>query len=67
MDSEAEQAFQLFDVAGKGFIDLEDLRRSCAQLGEDLTAEQLESMLELAGSNGRVSREEFEKLWEHIG
>ncbi|CAA22608.1 hypothetical protein POMI540_0130 [Schizosaccharomyces pombe] len=66
MDEEAEEAFDLFDVTHKGYIDFEDLRRSCAQLGENLTKEQLQLMLDLAGTNGKVSREEFAELWIHI-
>ncbi|EPY50741.1 hypothetical protein SPOG_00718 [Schizosaccharomyces cryophilus OY26] len=66
MDEEAEEAFDLFDVTHKGFIDFEDLRRSCALLGEDLTQEQLKLMLDIAGTNGRVTREEFAQLWIHL-
>ncbi|EPX74622.1 uncharacterized protein SOCG_02105 [Schizosaccharomyces octosporus yFS286] len=66
MDEEAEEAFDLFDVTHKGFIDFEDLKRSCSLLGEDLTQDQLQLMLEIAGTNGRVNREEFAQLWLHL-
>ncbi|WBW72531.1 EF hand family protein, centrin-like [Schizosaccharomyces osmophilus] len=66
MDEEADEAFDLFDITHKGFIDFEDLKRSCSLLGEDLTHDQLQLMLEIAGTNGRVNREEFAQLWFHL-
>ncbi|KAJ5679307.1 Calcium-binding EF-hand [Penicillium macrosclerotiorum] len=54
------RAFELFDEGGKGFIDLEDLRRVARELGETgLEEEELRAMIEefdLEGAGG-VTRE----------
>lgn len=56
------RAFELFDDGGKGFIDLEDLRRVARELGETgLEEEELRAMIEefdLEGAGG-VTREAF--------
>ncbi|KAJ5156622.1 hypothetical protein N7492_009425 [Penicillium capsulatum] len=56
------RAFELFDEGGKGFIDLEDLRRVARELGETgLEEEELRAMIEefdLEGAGG-VTREAF--------
>lgn len=56
------RAFELFDDGGKGFIDLEDLRRVARELGETgLEEEELRAMIEefdLEGVGG-VTREAF--------
>ncbi|KKZ68009.1 hypothetical protein EMCG_06351 [[Emmonsia] crescens] len=56
------RAFELFDEGGKGFIDLEDLRRVARELGETgLEEEELRAMIEefdLEGVGG-VTREGF--------
>ncbi|PLN85207.1 P-loop containing nucleoside triphosphate hydrolase protein [Aspergillus taichungensis] len=59
---EIMRAFELFDEGGKGFIDIEDLRRVARELGETgLEEDELRAMIEefdLEGSGG-VSREAF--------
>ena len=56
------RAFELFDEGGKGYIDLEDLRRVARELGETgLEEEELRAMIEefdLEGVGG-VTREGF--------
>lgn len=56
------RAFELFDEGGKGYIDLEDLRRVARELGETgLEEEELRAMIEefdLEGVGG-VTREAF--------
>ncbi|KAJ5871709.1 uncharacterized protein N7529_004062 [Penicillium soppii] len=56
------RAFELFDEGGKGYIDLEDLRRVARELGETgLEEEELRAMIEefdLEGAGG-VTREAF--------
>ncbi|KAL2866593.1 putative cell division control protein Cdc31 [Aspergillus lucknowensis] len=62
------RAFELFDEGGKGFIDLEDLRRVARELGETgLEEEELRAMIEefdLEGVGG-VTREAFVSIcWQ---
>ncbi|KAG7366280.1 EF hand domain containing protein [Nitzschia inconspicua] len=56
--------FRLFDMDGKGYIDLNDLERVALELGEhDMTQEELLEMLERAANNqGRVGLEEFTRM-----
>ncbi|KAG2419549.1 hypothetical protein HFD88_004345 [Aspergillus terreus] len=62
------RAFELFDEGGKGFIDLEDLRRVARELGETgLEEEELRAMIEefdLEGVGG-VTRDAFVSIcWQ---
>ncbi|KKK21107.1 cell division control protein, partial [Aspergillus ochraceoroseus] len=62
------RAFELFDEGGKGYIDLEDLRRVARELGETgLEEEELRAMIEefdLEGVGG-VTREAFVSIcWQ---
>ena len=59
---EIDRAFDLFDADGKGWINLEDLKRVARELGETgLEEEELRAMIEefdIEGAGG-VGREEF--------
>jgi Ca2+-binding EF-hand superfamily protein len=57
----ALKAFGLFDKDGKGLICLEDLQRAAQELGESMTDEELQEMLdEVDGSGeGFVDQEDF--------
>ncbi|KAK3709727.1 Calcium-binding component of the spindle pole body (SPB) half-bridge [Vermiconidia calcicola] len=55
------RAFELFDMEGKGRIELGDLRRVARELGEGLQEEELQAMIEefdVRGEGG-IGREEF--------
>ena len=57
--------FQLFDLEGKGYIDIEDLNRIAMDLGEsDIPREELEEMIRRAQTKhkGRVYLEEFARM-----
>ena len=62
--------FRLFDKDKKGYIELKDLKRIAAELGENMTDAELREMVD-RGSNqthGKVTLEEFttimnKKLW----
>ena len=43
--SELDKAFALFDVNADGFIDLEDLEKVAAELGEEMSREELQEMI----------------------
>ncbi|KAL9113245.1 MAG: hypothetical protein Q9227_002580 [Pyrenula ochraceoflavens] len=62
---EIGRAFELFDAEGKGYIDVEDLRRVARELGETgLEEEELRAMVEEFDLEGRggVGRREFEGI-----
>ena len=66
---EIMRAFELFDEGNKGFIDLDDLRRVTADLGETgLEEDELRAMIDefdLEGSGG-VTRESFMSIcWQY--
>ena len=46
---ELENAFELFDVDNDGHISFDDLKAVAAELGEDMTDEELKEMI--AGAN----------------
>ena len=48
----AYKVFELMDQDGKGVVVLEDLERVAADLGEDISAEQLEEMIQFADGSG---------------
>ena len=52
--------FDLFDDEHKGAISVANLRRVAKELGETMTTEELQEMLERAASNGQeITREDF--------
>jgi Ca2+-binding EF-hand superfamily protein len=64
----ALNAFGLFDKDGKGLICLEDLQRVTHELGESMTDEQLQEMLdEVDGSGeGFLNQEDFLRLARNV-
>mmetsp|Transcript_23882 Transcript_23882/g.68597 ORF Transcript_23882/g.68597 Transcript_23882/m.68597 type:complete len:155 (+) Transcript_23882:122-586(+) len=58
------EAFKVFDVDGDGFITAEELRQIMEKLGETLTDEEVDMMIEEADADGdgQVSYKEFSKL-----
>ena len=56
--------FNVFDKDKSGFICREELRQVMINLGEQVTEDQLDEMMDEADINkdGKVSFEEFEKL-----
>ena len=51
-DSQIQNAFNLFDINGDNFIDIEDLRKVADELGEMMTEEELVEMLNGASKKG---------------
>ena len=60
---EYRRVFDLFDVRGKGYISVGDLRKVSVELGESMTDEELDEMIaKAAPTNGRVTPEDFERI-----
>ena len=59
-----KQAFRLFDDDETGFITLKNLRRVAKEIGENMTDEELQEMIEEADrdGDGQVSEEEFLRM-----
>ncbi|KAL2019393.1 hypothetical protein VTK56DRAFT_9684 [Thermocarpiscus australiensis] len=61
---EMRRAFRLFDVDNKGMITVEDLRRVCAQVGNNIPDSDIVSMIEEfdASGKGGVDEDEFARV-----
>eukprot|EP01084_Bolivina_argentea_P104310 186782_1 len=61
---EIRKAFRLFDDDETGFITLKNLRRVSKEIGENMTDEELQEMIEEADrdGDGQVSEEEFLRM-----
>lgn len=61
---EIQKAFKLFDDDNTGKISFENLKRVAETLGENLTDEELQEMIEEADCDGdnQVNQEEFLKI-----
>jgi Ca2+-binding EF-hand superfamily protein len=62
--SPAARVFRLMDVDGKGYIDVKDLQRVAADLGEAMEEDELEEMIARAASmpEGRVTLADLEAV-----
>ena len=65
-DSKEEimKAFKLFDDDNTGFITLKNLKRVAKELGENLTEEELQEMIDEADRNGdgQIDEDEFYRI-----
>jgi centrin-1 len=61
---EIMKAFKLFDDDNTGFITLKNLKRVAKELGENLTEEELQEMIDEADRNGdgQIDEEEFYRI-----
>ena len=62
--NEIRQAFSLFDKNGNGFITASEIKRVMTNLGEKLTAEEVDEMIREADidGDGQINYEEFPKI-----
>ena len=65
---QAHKAFELIDKDDKGIVVLEDLKRVAEELGEDLTDEDLQEMVDLVdrSGDGLLSRKDFVRIARKI-
>lgn len=63
-EEEIRQAFKVFDRDGDGYITIAELRLVMANLGEKLTNEELDAMMNEADKNndGKIDFPEFESV-----
>uniref|UniRef100_A0A915DEU8 EF-hand domain-containing protein n=1 Tax=Ditylenchus dipsaci TaxID=166011 RepID=A0A915DEU8_9BILA len=65
-NDEISSAFKLFDVEGKGYINVEDLKRIAKELGESIKEEELQEMIAEADNKnnktGRISEQDFKLI-----
>ena len=61
---EVEKVFRLFDEDGAGFITFRSLKKVCAELGEGLTEEEMQEMIDEADKDqdGKISFDEFFRI-----
>ncbi|XP_015265712.1 PREDICTED: caltractin-like [Gekko japonicus] len=61
---EVLKAFQLFDTDGTGKISLKNLKNAISELGEDISDEELQEMIEEADrdGDGEVDQQEFLRI-----
>lgn len=62
------KSFRMFDETGKGAIDFETLLNVAEDLGEEITEEQVQEMIDEADLNGDgdVDEEEFVKMLKRV-
>lgn len=51
-EAEVRQAFAIFDIDGDGLIDVEELRLTMINLGEELSDDDIKAMMLAADTNG---------------
>ena len=50
-DDELREIFKVFDIDGNGFISHDEIKTKMAQLGDDLTDEEVKEMIKSADTN----------------
>ncbi|KAK9723363.1 hypothetical protein K7432_002016 [Basidiobolus ranarum] len=63
---EALKSFDLFDRRKHGYITITELRQAARELGQNMSEEELQGMIEIADANqdGRVTKEDFLRILE---
>jgi Ca2+-binding EF-hand superfamily protein len=67
-DHELNKTFDLFDVDGKGFITISDIRRVSQEIGHAVSEEEMQQMIEQFDFSGKgsVSRDEFKEIFSSM-
>eukprot|EP00947_MAST-08B_sp_MAST-8B-sp1_P001086 g1086.t1 len=60
-EEEMRKAFHLFDEDGSGFITIKNLRHVCKELGEQLSSDEMQAMIDEfdRDQDGQISEDEF--------
>jgi centrin-1 len=66
---EIEKIFRLFDEENSGFITFKQLKKVCNELGEGLTDEEIQEMIDEADrdQDGKINMEEFYRVMKKRG
>jgi centrin-1 len=61
--------FKLFDEDGTGYITFRNLKKICADLGENLTDDEIQEMIDEADrdNDGKINAEEFFRVMKKRG
>lgn len=51
-EEELRKTFNIFDIDGNGFISADEIKKTMAHLGENLTDEEVNDMIKAADKNG---------------
>ena len=51
-EEELRKTFNIFDIDGNGFISADEIKKTMAVLGENLTDEEVNDMIRAADKNG---------------
>lgn len=65
-EEEMEKAFQLFDEDGTGRVTLKNMRRIARELGENLTDDELQAMIDEfdKDEDGAINLQEFKYIMQ---
>ena len=61
-DEEIQEAFKVFDIDGSGFITSASLTKAMKSLKEDFKPEEIDQLIKITGSDGKVSYKQFQNM-----
>lgn len=61
-EEEIQEAFKVFDMNADGFITIEELAQSMASLNESFTKKEIQEMVKVVGSEGKVNYNQFKNM-----
>ena len=61
-EEEIQEAFKVFDMNADGFITIEELVQSMASLNESFTKKEIQEMVKVVGTEGKVNYNQFKNM-----